>query len=149
MSKYSQIIELLLSNFNWYPGEVSVGSQLGQCGADGVTGVWHSSISAGRVWQGVRQRGPLLRQTGLKFPRPLLENLQRGADTLKGFLGLPHGCRTDEEEDETELKVLIIHICMLVCVVKSGESLFSFYKSHNNNEPVSFNNNTTDWTDNR
>lgn len=33
----------------WYPGEVSVDSQLGQRGADGVAGVRHSSISAGGV----------------------------------------------------------------------------------------------------
>lgn len=43
-----------------YPGEVRVGSQLGQRGADGVTGVRHSSVGASRVRQRVGQRGPLL-----------------------------------------------------------------------------------------
>lgn len=80
---------------HWYLGEVGIGSQLGQCRAYGVTCVWHSAIGAGRVWQGVGQRGSLICQTGFKFHRSLLQNLQGGADVLQGFLGLSHGYKKE------------------------------------------------------
>lgn len=41
-------------------GEVGADSELGECGADGVTGVGHGSVGAGRVRQRVGQGGALL-----------------------------------------------------------------------------------------
>lgn len=90
-----------------YPGEVCAGSQLGQCAADGVAGVRHGSISAGRVRQRVGQRRPLVRQAVFQFDGPLLENLQGGAHALQSLLGLSHGYDMQgKEEGEQEVRLL-------------------------------------------
>lgn len=86
-----RLCEISESSVCWYPWEIGTGPQLGQRGANGVTGVGHCSVSAGGVWQGVGQRGSLVWQTGFKLSCPLLKDLQGGADILQGLLGLPHG----------------------------------------------------------
>lgn len=79
------------SSVSWYPGEIGIGPQLGQRGPHGATSVGHGAVGAGGVRQGVGQRGSFVGQTGFKPPRPLLKDLQGGADVLQGLLGLHHG----------------------------------------------------------
>lgn len=120
-----------------YPGEVCAGSQLGQRAADGVAGVRHGSISAGRVRQRVGQRRPLVRQAVFQFDGPLLENLQGGAHALQSLLGLSHGYDMQgKEEGEQEVRLLgRARQCFMVwqcCNTIRTNSFFSaaFWRSH-------------------